>query len=83
MLCFALAQLCQGNVSIKLQFDNWFTWIHVQVEAGIIRIQCLYGATVQFIVCSQFCTGLEHGSRGIATVNIHYQETSSENTAEE
>jgi hypothetical protein len=35
------------------------------------------------IVGSQFRTGLEHGSRGIAIVTIRYQETSSENTAEE
>jgi hypothetical protein len=35
------------------------------------------------IVGSQFCTRLEHGSRGIDIVNTYYQETSSENTAEE
>jgi hypothetical protein len=30
---------------------------------------------------SQFCTGLEHGSRGIAIVRSSYQETFSEDTA--
>jgi hypothetical protein len=39
------------------------------------------GSQFQLIVSSQFCTGLEHGSRGIAIINIRYQETSSENTA--
>jgi hypothetical protein len=38
---------------------------------------------IKSIVCSHFCAGLEHGSRGMAIVNICYQETSSENTAEE
>jgi hypothetical protein len=34
-------------------------------------------------VGSQFCTGLEHESRGIAIVRSRYQETSSKDTAEE
>jgi hypothetical protein len=38
---------------------------------------------LQLTAGSQFCTGLEHGNRRIAIVNIRYQETSSENTAEE
>jgi hypothetical protein len=37
----------------------------------------------QLTVGSQFFTGLEHRSRGIAIVNIPYQETASENTTDE
>jgi hypothetical protein len=37
----------------------------------------------QLKVDSQLCTGLEHGSGGIDIVHIHYEETPSENTAEE
>jgi hypothetical protein len=40
------------------------------------------GQPSQLIVGSQFCTGLEHGSRGIITVRNCYQETSSDDTAE-
>jgi hypothetical protein len=39
------------------------------------------GQPSQLIVGSQFCMGLEYGSRGIVIVNIHYQETSNEDTA--
>jgi hypothetical protein len=37
----------------------------------------------QLIIGSHFCTRLDHGSGGIAIINIRYHETSSENTAEE
>jgi hypothetical protein len=37
---------------------------------------------MELIAGNQFCTGLEHGSRLTAIVNIRYQETPSENTAE-
>jgi hypothetical protein len=39
-----------------------------------------WGSQVQFVVDSQLCTGLEHGSRGTAIVNVRYQETFSEDT---
>jgi hypothetical protein len=35
------------------------------------------GQRVKLIVGNQFGKGLEHGSRGIAIVRSHYQETSS------
>jgi hypothetical protein len=38
------------------------------------------GQPSQLTAGTQYCTGLEHGSRGIAIVNIRYQETSSENS---
>jgi hypothetical protein len=40
-------------------------------------------ATNSVDIWQSFSTGLEHGGRGIAIVNIRYQETSSENNAEE
>jgi hypothetical protein len=41
-----------------------------------------WGQPSQLIVRSQFCTGLEHGSRRIIIVRSRYQETSSEGTTE-
>jgi hypothetical protein len=41
------------------------------------------GQPVRLRVGCQFCTELKHGSRGLAIVNIRYQETSCENIAED
>jgi hypothetical protein len=46
---------------------------------GVIKKRI--GQPVQLIVSSQFCTELEHGSRGIATVESCYQATTSDDTA--
>jgi hypothetical protein len=59
--------------------DNWGNQVNWALQGKLRR----NFAKFQLIVGSQLCVGLEHGSSGIAFVNIGYQETCSDNIAED
>jgi hypothetical protein len=62
----------------RLAYENECCYLRGPCR-GVIKKRL--GQPGYLIVGSKFCTGLEHGSRRIATVMSRYQETSSEDTA--